>query len=673
MPLPLGTLDTRTFDDLLEEARALLPRGAPSWTDHNYHDPGITLIELFAWLAESAFYRLDRTPDANIRAFLRIVGVEAHTAGVADTVLVFAGASASGHLLPASLQVGDAGKSVVFQTADPLFVSASSLVSVVSGADGALEDHTSDSAVGRGFPVLGRAPAAGSSLYLAFDRPFATAAATLSLYVWAHGVGVDRAESARIRDEYAAADADAIRDEPRAATRLRRDWRRHYSARTVWEYSSVGGTWTPLADVVDETRGLTLSGFVRAAAPLGCAPLTGATVPATLANRYVIRCRLTDGAHDCPPTVARVALNAVRARHERDVVEAGTGYRSTGRAAQAIELFATPVVPGSTTIRVVLGASDDGAWSEASTWDAVGPHDRAYVLEPEAGRIVFGDGRVGRVPPAAALIGVRYRTGGGPAGNIVMKTLNTALDGSHNDALVTGWAALRSSLTVAQPCDATGGAAAETLASAKARAVDLLTRPERAVTLADFEALALSVPGTTVARAAAIADYHPLHPGIAALGSVTVVVVPSCPDARPEPSDDLCAEVARYLCRRRPLTTEIHVVGPCYKQITVLARLHASAAVDVARLRQQSVEALETFFHPLRGGPRGTGWPIGRPLYRTEVMAVLSAVPGVTYVDDVRTQVNSDDAARCGNAEICPRGLVTSGAHQITIAQETGR
>ena len=50
MPLPLPNLDTRRWTDLVAEGRSLVPRYAPTWTDHNAHDPGMTLFELLAWL-----------------------------------------------------------------------------------------------------------------------------------------------------------------------------------------------------------------------------------------------------------------------------------------------------------------------------------------------------------------------------------------------------------------------------------------------------------------------------------------------------------------------------------------------------------------------------------------------------------------------------------------------
>lgn len=73
MPLPLPNLDDRTYADLLEEARSLIPGLYPRWTNHNPSDPGITLIELFAWLTEMLIYRTNRVPDDHLLVFLKLL------------------------------------------------------------------------------------------------------------------------------------------------------------------------------------------------------------------------------------------------------------------------------------------------------------------------------------------------------------------------------------------------------------------------------------------------------------------------------------------------------------------------------------------------------------------------------------------------------------------------
>jgi Baseplate J-like protein len=77
MPINLPNLDDRTFADLVMEAQALIPVHAPEWTNHNEADPGITFIELFAYLTEILIYRLNRVTDANVCAFLKLIdGIE---------------------------------------------------------------------------------------------------------------------------------------------------------------------------------------------------------------------------------------------------------------------------------------------------------------------------------------------------------------------------------------------------------------------------------------------------------------------------------------------------------------------------------------------------------------------------------------------------------------------
>lgn len=74
MPIPLPNLDDRTWSDLTDEARALLPVLYPGWTDHNPTDPGIALVELLAWLTEMALFGVNQIPPAHTWKFLQLLG-----------------------------------------------------------------------------------------------------------------------------------------------------------------------------------------------------------------------------------------------------------------------------------------------------------------------------------------------------------------------------------------------------------------------------------------------------------------------------------------------------------------------------------------------------------------------------------------------------------------------
>lgn len=76
MSLPLQNLDDITFEELVKEAKSLIPVYTSEWTNHNPSDPGITLVELFAWLCEMIIYRIDQIPEKNYLRFLNLLGIQ---------------------------------------------------------------------------------------------------------------------------------------------------------------------------------------------------------------------------------------------------------------------------------------------------------------------------------------------------------------------------------------------------------------------------------------------------------------------------------------------------------------------------------------------------------------------------------------------------------------------
>jgi len=73
MPIPLPDLDDRSYADLTAQAMALIPSLDPAWTNYNPSDPGITLVELFAWLTEMLLYQVNQVPAANTQTFLKLL------------------------------------------------------------------------------------------------------------------------------------------------------------------------------------------------------------------------------------------------------------------------------------------------------------------------------------------------------------------------------------------------------------------------------------------------------------------------------------------------------------------------------------------------------------------------------------------------------------------------
>lgn len=89
MPLPTPTLDDRTFGELVEDARSRIQSICPGWSDLSPSDPGMVLLELFAYLTEAMIYRLNRLPEKAYVAFLRLLGVKIQPPSAATVVLRF--------------------------------------------------------------------------------------------------------------------------------------------------------------------------------------------------------------------------------------------------------------------------------------------------------------------------------------------------------------------------------------------------------------------------------------------------------------------------------------------------------------------------------------------------------------------------------------------------------
>src|SRR6185503_4751856 len=87
--IPAPKLDDRTYADIVAEAMRLIPRYCPEWTNHNPSDPGITLLELTAWMTELILYRLNRVFEKNYLAFLDLIGVWLCSPQSAHTLLTF--------------------------------------------------------------------------------------------------------------------------------------------------------------------------------------------------------------------------------------------------------------------------------------------------------------------------------------------------------------------------------------------------------------------------------------------------------------------------------------------------------------------------------------------------------------------------------------------------------
>jgi predicted phage baseplate assembly protein len=159
---------------------------------------------------------------------------------------------------------------------------------------------------------------------------------------------------------------------------------------------------------------------------------------------------------------------------------------------------------------------------------------------------------------------------------------------------------------------------------------------------------------------------HPDFPCFSAPGMITVIVLPYLPHGQPMPSPGLLQAVNAYLRPRRVIGTRVEAVAPTYLDVAVQATVQSLTGSNRTSLQQAIVTALNSFLDPLIGGPAETGWPFGRDVYRSEIMKVIDAVPGVDYVASLALLADGGQA-QCGNVCVGPITLVAAGTHQITV------
>jgi hypothetical protein len=326
MTLPLPNLDDRRWQDLTSEAIPLIPRYAPSWTDFNIHDPGITLTEMFAWLTEAMVYQLNQVPDRFSWKFLSLIGHHRHGPAPARTILTFNPAPAGPPLrVPAGTQFS---APAVFSLTRALDVAQIEIAAVqTDDGTGTFRDVSADFAQALPIMPVGTNPAAGAALYLGFQAVPQTSPAALWFKFAGPSGLLDRA---RLVEEAAAHTAScqnimpgwACGDTTPAAESCQCETDDpappHHSARLVWEFFSPGGDWVSLipvappsrpapGEIFDDTRSLTLDGLVEFNLPATAAPTAVGAIPA---NLIYVRARLAAGAYDAPVTLTSLWPNA---------------------------------------------------------------------------------------------------------------------------------------------------------------------------------------------------------------------------------------------------------------------------------------------------------------------------------------------------------------------------
>jgi predicted phage baseplate assembly protein len=693
MPIRPPALDDRSYDDLVAELLARIPAHTPEWTNPVPGDPGVTLLELFAWLGDTILYRANLIPERQRLAFLRLLGVPLRPAIPARGLIACAiddeNRTTAVELLPPTMVTGP----VAFETLGEVSVlplaaeayykralSESEEKELAPLVDGLRQVYrlpgpptprpkpyvttpvfANGVAEASGFDLIGQT--VDKALWLALLAPKKDLKEDVGTTLGRTPTGARQLLNVGVVPTIQVPSLlEGVG--PRAALRV------------LWEVTALtpAGDLKYLAlDVDDDTSaGLTRPGVVRLALP--SSDHNGKLALGAPSND--VRTRPDAGVGDQPPRlddpakqerlIAWLRLRPAERLHElllswiginavdvdqRQTIGARVVGESDGLPNKELQLPATSVDPNSLELEVEDPLLGYQRWTRVDDLALVGRDPTrgrtaaVYMLDAQAGTIRFGDGVLGRIPDVGSRVRVAYmRAGGGATGNLA----------PHSLTGITAPGGIK--LNVLHSVATVGGADAETLAAAEQRIPARLRDGDRAVTEADYRRLATDTPGVRMGRVEVLPRFGPRQPQTEAPGVVSVMTLPAAdgfgPRA-PRPDRPFLETVHRYLDERRPVGTELHVIGCEYKPVGVSAGIAILEGFGRDAVLQAVRDALQALLWPLApGGITGSGWPLGRSVRARELEVAAARVAGVSGVDAIRLfEQNGHDWSPVGSPE----------------------
>ena len=670
MPLAAPILDDRHFQDIVDEAKKRIPYYIEEWTDHNVSDPGVTLIELFAWMTDTILYRLNQIPDLHYVKFMEMLGMRLQEPVPARAMVTFwlSAPQETAVSIPAGTEVAstqtETHPSVIFTTDETFIVKPprlKTLFSYVVNEDNEREYRRYDvNRLVKGLEsvnVFSPVPREGDAFYWGFDNNLSRHIVGLVLDCDSTGgAGIDPTQPPY-----------------------------------VWEVST-GSQEAPWAACQidlgeDTTKGMNVPGRIRIHLPeMGRYGVNGE-------NRYWLRVRLRHQDEYAPRMrpyrttprlrqVAAVSWGGTTAVTHSQLVQNELLGVSDGSPGQIFQLQTAPILKRRPEETIVVEYDDKSEeWQEVPTFAHSREDDCHFTLDSVSGEVRFGpavrqpDGsirRYGAIPPRGArIVFRRYRFGGGLEGNVQAGVLNTLKTAIPFIDRVTNREA------------AAGGLDVESMEAAKMRAPALLRSRDRAVTEEDFVFLArqaLRDTGWSNYRVHCLQP-RPSRESRVIPGQVYLLIIPHIEDEeeRLRPSaeqlelkqDEVYRHLSRYLDERRLLTVRLDIRAPVYYWVAARVVARALPGANHAQVEETVLRRLYQFLNPLVGGPDGRGWPFGRDLVISDLHQCLQHIPGVQFVRDVQLYVTAAGEGPRGEpvttVDVVGHGVIASGVHEIAF------
>ena len=659
MPLQIPSIDDRRYQDLLNEALARIPVHNPEWTNFNKSDPGVTLLELFAFLTENLLYRSNQIPERNRRKFLQLLGVPLQPASSAMGLVTFI--NERGPLQTITLNSGlevRAGQTP-FRTdhgLDVLPIEAQVYYKQrISGVETQITDYykllyasyngtppnDADIQLYQSVPIDGR-----EGNEVAIGQEATDRSAWIALMVRAGDKPTENTEKAREELREKAREAIAgktislgvVPAIDQATRQLAPGGTANPEGEPLLEYLIPNVRSDGLLPTDPDQRVPQYKTLV--ASPRGNVLDTPGVVEITLPTAAELRLwsnldPLEQGVGDFPPSLEDTRLSDRVITWLRLQASPGVGARllwvgintvsitqrahvtsellpdGTGAPDQSVVLSRRPVIPKSVRLVVSPPAGETLEWQEIDDLLTAGPEVQVPDLRqpPGSARVTTQAAEVFAVDPESGQIkfGDGLRGKRPPAGAKLRASYDYGVGSAGNVAAgsINSSPALPAGIKVANPVRTWGGTEAEQVAEGEKQIARYLQHRDRLVSAADFETITMRTPGVDIGRVDVLPAFNPeLTPNEAgdAPGAVTLMLIPRDDPKQPDaPVADaiFLNTICRYLDPRRLVTTELYLRGPIYKPVWISAGINVVAGVAIAEVREAVKRALLDFLAPV--------------------------------------------------------------------------
>lgn len=674
--LPILSLDDERFEEIVEKARKMIPNLSPDWTDYNYHDPGITIIELLAWLKEIQQFHMDQTGPVHIRRYLMLLGERMNGMTPAAARISIEGLEEE-LVLPGGSRFY--ASDIEFESLHPRFLQPVRILQLISVPPyKPVEEGKRIDPEGKKihFPVFGTKPEGGEAFCIGLSGPLSP--------------GREHRIYFRIHDDY------PVKRNPvdgagsfvaLAETRMQ---------------AFCNGSFRPVEDWKDDTFQLLECGYCAFTLPERMTPGTD--------GLYWLRMQLVRAEYDVPPVLEWVSLNEVEVSQRHTLSECRETKAEAGREARivadsclaasgayeiylqqgnslclyegavekrsknGITQFRLPgftaegeekilllcyeeTFSGSRQIGVgngfpfqefetgITGLCGEGmvlfieTWEESKKfvrWEMVEdftgsePSDRHYTFDEKTGMLRFGDCDRGMAPEGRIMLAAGH-TSLGQGGNVKAGAIRRyegplKLNGIWNRE------------------DAVGGADSETEKDCLYRMQRRLKTTERAVTYEDCESLVKRTPGLRIENVKAIpVTERTRQDGTVDETRVTLVVKPYSLEPRPKPGRACLEGILNMLEPRRMIGSKISILPPEYIGITVFAEIETD--VGYHQIREEVGRALKLYFEAQKSS-------FGHPVLYGAVYGTIDVLEHVTRVKSVSLNACGSGIKRSMNGDI---------------------